>query len=245
MTTHPHTTRLMVSMVGALALLTVACGDDDASTSNTTSPAAETTAPAPETTAPNLYTGDLKGVLEVNPGACSDGAVTGSYFQMVQPGGTPEAGPFIPNADSACADTNYTLLTFGSLDGGLFLGTAQPAPDPAFDAAGNGLADRIIAPVKFFGVDFTLATDPAGPMVSVVESAGVLTGDLSAITAYYGGGTFNQGAPKPDGTGSAAAGTMNPVDGHYMLDWTSVIVGGSFDGFTGVWHFEGRFTPES
>jgi hypothetical protein len=161
----------------------------------------------------------------------------------VQPGGTPAAGPFIPNADSACADTNYTLLTFGSVDGGLFAGTPQPAPDPAFDASGNGLADRIIAPVKFFGVNFALATDAAGPVVSVVESNGVLTGDLSALTAYYGGGTFNQGAPKPDGSGAAPVGTLDASNAHYTLDWTSLIVGGSFDGFTGVWHFEGRFTP--
>ncbi len=252
MKTLPHTTRLMVAVVGSLSLLAVACSDDKSGTSDTaaagvdtTAPSSDTATPAPETTAANLYTGDLKGVLEINPGACTDGTVTGSYFQMVQPGGTPEAGPFIPNADSACADTNYTLLTFGSLDGGLFLGTAQPAPDPAFDATGNGLADRIIAPVKFFGVDFTLATDPAGPMVSVVEKDGVLTGDLSSITAYYGGGTFNQGAPKPDGSGTPAIGSMNPSDAHYVLDWTSLIVGGSFDGFTGVWHFEGRFTAES
>lgn len=255
------TTRLLVGAIGVFSLFAAACGDDDSTadttvatteaTTEATTATDDTAAPessvvdtaAAETTAPNYYTGELIGVFEVDTGACADGVVTGSYFQMVQPGGTPEAGPFIPNADSTCADTNYTLLTFGSVDGGLFTDVLQTAPDPAFDAAGNGLADRIFAPVKFFGVDFAVAVDAAGPPPSITEADGVLTGDLSALTAYYGGGMFNQGAPKPDGSGTAPTGTMDPVDGHYTLDWTSLIVGGSFDGFTGVWHMEGAFTP--
>lgn len=30
-----------------------------------------------------------------------------------------------------------------------------------------------------------------------------------------------------------------------MIEWTSLIVGGSFDGFTGVWHLEGIYTPSA
>jgi hypothetical protein len=251
------TTRLLAVAVGALALFAASCSDDTKDTVTTDAPttvAADTAATdssvadtvAPETTMRNLYAGELSGILEVNPGECTDGVVSGSYFQMVMPGGTAEAGPFIANADSACADTNYTLLKFGPSEGGLAINdTLQIAPDPAFDADGNGLADRIFEPVKFFGVAFAIAVDPAGPAPSITESNGGLTGDLSAITAYYGNGVFNQGAPKPDGSGSAPTGTMNPVDGHYKLDWTSLIVGGSFDGFTGVWHIEGRFTPNA
>jgi hypothetical protein len=251
MTARHSSTRLLVATIGALALIGGACSDEDESTSTvapTTAPAAETTlAPdtvAPETTTPNFYVGELSGVLEIDAGACADGVVTGSYFQMVMPGGTAEAGPFIGNPDSLCADTNYTLLSFGPSEGGMLINDIlQTAPQPAFDADGNGLADRIFAPVKFFGVAFAVAVDPAGPAPTLTESDGVLTGDLSAITAYYANGEFNQGAPKPDGAGSAPTGTMDPVDGHYTLDWTSLIVGGGFDGFTGVWHIEGAFTP--
>ena len=117
---------------------------------------------------------------------------------MLQPGGTLEAGPFIPNADSACVDTTYSGLTAGT-DGGLVTGAYQAAPEPAFDEAGNGLADAIFAPVTFFAVAFAGATDPAEAMPTLTATDGTLTGDLAAFTAYYGGASFNQGAPKPDG----------------------------------------------
>ena len=253
MKTHPHTTRLAVALLGSLALLTVACSDDE-STSDTTTAAVETTAAAAETTAAAADTtvpatdaapsfeGDLVGTFSIDAGTCDGTAVSGSYFQMVQPGGNATDGPFIPNADSACADTNYSLLAPGT-DGGLITGDFQAAPEPAFDATGNGLAAGIVAPVTFFAVAFAAATDPTGTTPSVTATAGALTADLSAFTAYYGAGTFNQGAPKPDGTGTAPTGTIDPATGVYMLEWTSLIVGGSFDGFTGVWHLEGTFTP--
>ena len=66
-----------------------------------------------------------------------------------------------------------------------------------------------------------------------------------AVSAYYGGEVFNQGAPKPDGSspGSTAgpAGQIDPETGEFTLEWTSQISGGAFDGFTGVWHMEGVF----
>jgi hypothetical protein len=79
----------------------------------------------------------------------------------------------------------------------------------------------------------------------VMATGGELTGELVAFTAYYGGQAFNQGGPKPDGSGVPATGTIDPATGEYVLEWTSLIVGGSFDGFTGVWHLEGTFTPAS
>ena len=99
--------------------------------------------------------------------------------------------------------------------------------------------------MPFFAVAFAGATDSAEAMPTLTATGGELTGDLSAFTAYYGGGSFNQGAPKPDGTGEAPMGTIDPETGAYVLDWTSLISGGSFDGFTGVWHLEGTFTPNS
>ncbi len=203
---------------------------------------ADTEAP-PETDAMVMLEGDLVGTFSIDPAECADGAATsGSYFRMVQLGGTPEAGPFIPNGDSACGDPTYSGLTAG-VDGGLQTGNVQAAPDPAFDEAGNGLADGIFQPVMFFAVAFAGAMDATGAAPAITATDGVLTGDLSAFTAYYGAASFNQGAPKPDGSGAAPAGTIDPMTGAYVLEWTSLIVGGSFDGFTGVWHLEGTFTP--
>lgn len=232
-----HPTRVLAAVLVSVAFVGAACSDDDKDSTATTA-AVETTSPAttaaPETTAAaNPYEGDLVGVFALTAGDCTSG-VTGSYFQMIQPGGTPEAGPFIPNADSGCtADPNYSLLIPGT-DGGLVTGTQQVAPDPAYDASNNGLAAGIFQPVKFFGVNFAGAMDAAGAVPTVTAADGVLTADLTAFTAYYGGQAFSQGG--------TATGTIDPETGAFVLDWTSLISGGSFDGFTGVWHLEGTFT---
>jgi hypothetical protein len=258
MTRHLSHRRLLASLA-VVAFVAASCGSDDSSGDTATSDAAEvtdTTVGANDTTAPpatetattdasSSLEGDLVGTFSVDDAVCTDAAnVTGSYFRMLQPGGTLTDGPFIPNADSACTDTTYSGLTAGT-DGGLVTGAYQPAPDPAFDEAGNGLADAIFAPVPFFAVAFAGATDSAEAMPTLTATDGTLTGDLAAFTAYYGGASFNQGAPKPDGSGEAPVGTIDPDTGAYVLDWTSQIVGGSFNDFIGVWHLEGTFTPNS
>ena len=271
MTTPHRLRRLAVAAAATLSLAGLACSSDDDSSTTTEAPGteapAETDAPteteAPvETEAPTetdapaeteapaetdppgaAFEGDLVGLFSIDPAMCADGAATaGSYFRMVQIDGTLEEGPFIPNGDSTCGDPTFSGLAPGA-DGGLLSGTHQAAPDPAFDEAGNGLANAVFQPVTFFAVAFAGATDPAEATPTLTATDGVLTGDLAAFTAYYGGGQFNQGAPKPDGSGDAPIGTIDAETGAYVLDWSSVNSGGSFDGFTGVWHLEGTFTP--
>ena len=198
----------------------------------------------------------LVGTFQVDPAACTTADVSGSYFRMVAAGGTAEAGPFLPNGDSTCTDPSYTGLSAGT-DGGLRTGGYQPQPDPPFDGAGNGLADAIIQPVTFFALNFavsTNATDPqSGDAVSapkiVASKKGALTGQVEAISVAYGDQQFNQGAPKPDGSATGGTsklrGTYDKKSGAYTIEWTSQIAGGSFDGFTGVWHLEGTFAKAS
>jgi hypothetical protein len=246
--------RLLVGALAAFALVAAGCGDDDgggdttpaataAPTEATEAATQDTTAEteAPDTTeAAATFEGELVGTFGIDAGECADAAtVSGSYFRMLQPDGT-----YIMNADSTCGDQTYSALSPGT-DGGLATGTSQVSPDPAFDDANNGLADAIFEPVKFFGVDFAGAMDAAEAVPMVMATGGELTGELVAFTAYYGGQAFNQGGPKPDGSGVPATGTIDPATGEYVLEWTSLIVGGSFDGFTGVWHLEGTFTPAS
>jgi hypothetical protein len=50
-------------------------------------------------------------------------------------------------------------------------------------------------------------------------------------------------APKPTVTGGGAVGSYNPKTGAFALEWTSLIVGGPFNGFTGLWHLEGVYEP--
>jgi hypothetical protein len=195
----------------------------------------------------------LNGLFRLTAGAQSGaGAATGSYFRMIQPGGTLAAGPFLANADSAATDKTYTLFTPGT-DGGLISGIYQPQPATGFDSGGNSLSGRLIVPTAFFGVKFGISTNAtdlqtggttALPTISVNES-GQLSGDLRALDASWNNQQFNQGSPKPDGShpGLTAdlTGTYNSSTRAFSIDWSSLIVGGPFNGFTGKWHLEGTF----
>lgn len=197
----------------------------------------------------------LVGTFTISAGTCDDGPVTsGSYFRMVTAGGSPDRGPYVENGDSPCGDESYTPLAPGA-DGGLVTGSYQPHPDPAFDDSGNGLADRITEPESFFGTEFSTATNTVDPQTGteVIEpeithdGSGTLDGDLRAFAAAWNNQHFNQGAPKPDGSRpgntQGPTGTYDPDTGAFTLEWTSLIRGGPFDGFTGVWHLEGTFDP--
>ena len=198
----------------------------------------------------------LVGTFEIDAGQCDGaGEATGSYFKMVQIGGTVEDGPYIGNLDSTCSgNPEFTLLEPGT-DGGLITGKYQPQPDPAFDAAGNGLADGIHVPTGFFGIKFassTNKTDPQTgedvPKVTIKVKGSKLSGNISAYSVAYGNQQFNQGAPKPDGElpglTTKLKGTYDSETREFEIEWVSQIVGGPFNDFTGIWHFEGTFKPE-
>jgi hypothetical protein len=103
-------------------------------------------------------------------------------------------------------------------------------------------------------VNFALSSnevDPAsGATVTapsiVLNADGTLSGDLSALSVAWNGQQFNQGAPKPDGSRPGLTtdltGTYDAATGRFVIEWVSQIVGGPFDGFSGIWHLEGVFT---
>ena len=198
--------------------------------------------------------GTLTGAFAVVAANCAaDGTRSGSFFRMVQPGGTLEDGPFVANADSPCQDKTWTPLRPGS-DGGLLAGSYQPQPDPPFDGA-NGAADALIAPTAFFAVQFGVSTNPVDPQSGQevpapslrVDAQGKLSGDLSAVGVAWNQQHFNQGAPKPGGARpgltAGPTGEYDEPTGSYRLSWSSQIEGGPFHNFTGVWHLEGAFAP--
>lgn len=195
----------------------------------------------------------LVGLFRVDPGRCEANGASGSTFRMVQPNGTVAGGPFVSNGDSPCPDKTWTAVSPGT-DGGLRTGVYQPQPAPAFAANGDAAAAAILAPQKFFAVRFgpsSNAKDPqtgvgvAAPSISV--SGSTLTGDLRAFSVAWNGQQFNQGAPKPDGgrpgATSPVSGTYDPATKAFSITWSSQIVGGPFNNFTGTWTLQGRFQP--
>ncbi|MEV6773413.1 hypothetical protein AB0N05_32755 [Nocardia sp. NPDC051030] len=224
----------------------------------------------------------LIGLLRFTPGAVSGDTVTGTWFRMAQPGGTPEQGPYMPNGDSPAQGGATTLLEPGTA-GGLRVGAFQSEPKPGF-AHGNSLSASITKPTKFFAVEFGISTNPVDPQTqrevsppTVTREGDKLTANLASWAASWNDQEFNQGAPKPperqgaqvagaeqvqkvwdfvahewfdrpksDATqGPSATGTYDPGTRHFTLQWTSLIVGGPFNGFTGVWHLEGVFEPDA
>lgn len=56
-------------------------------------------------------------------------------------------------------------------------------------------------------------------------------------------GKYLEAAPRSTSTGEGATGTYDSETGAFVLEWTSYIEGGAFNGFTGLWHLEGVFEP--
>lgn len=201
----------------------------------------------------------LIGTFLIDPGkavAKSGGyKVSGSYFRMVYPKGDPKKGPFFLNTNSRSPDQSYTLFVPG-IDKGLRTGSFQPQPSPAFAPNGFALANRIVQPLLFAGIKFSLSTAPtdaqAGVKVgppTITANGRRLSGDLRGFTASWNKIYFNQGSPKPEGklVGSTqpVTGSYDPKTKHYVLSWVSQIVGGPFNDFAGYWHFEGTFKPSA
>ena len=189
----------------------------------------------------------LEGTFKLTPGSYSNGKARGTWFRMIISGNRAKKR-YLPNPDSKARDKTYTLGDPGS-DGGLATGRFQPHPTPAFDRKGNARARKIIKPSPFTAIDFSVATlkqDPQTKRTVAVTSARVsgrrLTVRVPGYTAEWNKQFFNQGAPKPDGSGSPATGTYDARTKRFVLEWTSKIAGGPFNGYSGLWHLEGRFS---
>lgn len=243
------------NLIGVLVAL-IALGASPAAASDIGPPGPPVTAPpagpvagARAISAPAASGDPLSGLFGISAGSCESKPM-GSMFRMIQPGGS-ATGPYVTNSDSPCGDQTFTPLAPGT-DGGLSTIAYQPNPDPAFDAGGNGRAAAIIKPQKFFGVAFAMSTNDKDPQTGatvdkpvVTSSGGQLSGDLRAVSVAYNTQHFNQGSPKPNGSRpgvtAGPTGAYDATTGAYTLDWASTIMGGPFNGFTGMWHLEGTF----
>jgi hypothetical protein len=196
----------------------------------------------------------LVGTFHLTAGSDTGSGASGTYFQMISPGGTIAKGPFFSNPDSSSSDKAYTLLAPGT-DGGLVTGTYQPNPTPSFDTSGNALAAAIVQPAKFTAIGFGLSTDPTDPQTgkstpvpSITVKDGKLSGQVEAWAAAWNKLNFNQGSPKPDGTDpgltAPVSGTYNSSTHAFVITWASQVVGGPFNGFTGSWHLQGTFSAK-
>jgi hypothetical protein len=198
-----------------------------------------------------VVTGEtMNGLFKINPGTydATTGA-KGSYLRMVLAGGSLDKGPYFSNPSSPGG--TYTLVSPGT-DGGLLTEAYQEPPAKPFSLTGDALANRFMAPQRFTAILFSASTSARDPQTGInvppphiVNNGGKLSGQTQAVSAEWNRGFFNQGSPKPDGTSPGLTtpvhGTYDAATKAYTLDWSSAIVGGPFNGFTGIWHLEGTF----
>jgi ABC-type Fe3+-hydroxamate transport system substrate-binding protein len=221
----------MTILLAAAAMGLAACG----SSSKSATPSVAKSSGAGTPTGSHT----LVGTFMPAPGVCSSATAipTGSYLEMLGQGGS-----IVKNSFGGCVNAQYTPLKPGTE--GLKTGTYQPSPPNA-----------IFQPASFFGSAFTVNTDQVDrqtntsvPPPSITSNGGRLTGNMEAIDVAYNGAYFNQGAPKPGGgypgTTKALSGTIS-CNGSFTMQWQSLIVGGAFNNFTGVWHLSGTFVPSS
>jgi hypothetical protein len=223
----------------------------------TTKPAPGPAAPGPATT-PTPVPDDavkLVGLFRFDEGVSNpDGSHRGTYFRMFIPRGL--QWPF-SNENSRSRDKTFTLLRPGT-DSGLRTDAYQTPASPLYDGSGV-LTKSIVQRELFFGAYFTVFTQSSDaatgataglptPIPEIYAKDGRLTGQTTAWTANWNGAPlFNQGSPKPDGSlpgfTQPVTGTYDPVTRHFVIEWTSQIVGGGFNDYSGYWHLEGTFVP--
>jgi hypothetical protein len=195
----------------------------------------------------------LVGTFRLDPGSCVGYSVSGTYFRMIFPNGNVKTGRFFFNPDSLCSNKSYTLAVPGSA-GGLVTGRYQPNPTPPFDQHGGALANKIVQPQGFTAINFSIATNATDPQTSksvpaprIIDTNGRLSGQIEAWSAAWNRLYFNQGSPKPGGghpgLTTPLSGTYNAATHAFVITWSSQVVGGPFNNFTGYWHLSGTFVP--
>jgi hypothetical protein len=242
---------LSVTVPGSLAVGTGPSAGGSTTGSGSSSTPSSPTSSTPGSPSTSSGT-QLNGTFEIEAGVeHPDGLISGTYFRMVG----------VINDNSPFANKQYTPLSPGA-EGGLETFAYQEPPVPAFANGdlGGALANAIVQPQNFFNVNFSIVTARTDqqeglpdPLPQIVDTNGKLSGQTTAWNAQWNGSSFNQGAPKANGTlvadeeGSTTlpTGTYDAATRHYVLTWTSVIVGPPFNGFVGEWHLEGTFVPET
>lgn len=190
----------------------------------------------------------------------------GSYFAMGSNNPNGQVGKLQPDANGGYIELgsyqNYVTSPdvphptgwLGDTNGdGILEGSAGAGYSTTLTSAAN-----IFAPFSFFGVNTYVGTLPvsyqsgeakAAPMadVDLGNCAGTvcaMTADMSSWEVFWNGNSFEQG-PRPVNTGGfvLATGTLDLVTGDYVLDWSSQIKNGPFNGVKGFWHLEGTYVP--
>jgi len=122
------------------------------------------------------------------------------------------ADPVIPNPDPNCVSTN---------------------PDPT--ATNNGLDSFSFFGQPVYSYFAANGIDGVAHPAPTIDISGGGTTDFSSFYANWNGTEFNQGTGPGATSPNKSPTVTNNFDGTYTVAWTSLIVGGAFDGKIGDW----------
>jgi hypothetical protein len=101
---------------------------------------------------------------------------------------------------------------------------------------------KLTADLSSWGVTWNNQVFNQGAPKPVTSTGAKAIGQEKAEKVYdWVAGTYLEKAPAATITGKSATGTYDAKTGRFVLQWTSLIVGGPFNQFIGTWHLEGTF----
>jgi hypothetical protein len=172
----------------------------------------------------------------LEPGT-SGGFRSGGYQSQPSPGFDPDGNSL---ADAITKPTRFFGVQFSISTNAVDLQTqTEVAPPTVFDDGGKLTADLSAWAASWNNQDFN-----QGAPKPVSSTGAKAPGQEQAERVYdWVAERFLEAAPEATISGDGATGTYDEDTGAFVLEWTSYIEGGPFNGFTGLWHLEGVFEP--
>jgi len=172
----------------------------------------------------------------LQPGT-SGGLHTGGYQSQPAPGFDSEGNSL---ADAIMTPTKFFGVKFSISTNSVDLQTKTAvAPPMVWLQNGKLTADLASWAASWNNQDFN-----QGAPKPVLSTGAKAPGQAQADRVWdWVSQEWLDSAPKPTVNGADASGTYNPTTHTFVLEWTSLIVGGPFNGFTGFWHLQGVFDP--
>ncbi len=183
-------------------------------------------------------------VIALTAGMISGAAQAATIDTLFAGGGTFKMGVFTPAPNAISGSTHNIIGAYNPP--GWNVSTAQSSQAASsiasfnFNGGGTWVNTFTAAASSQAGVSGGGAA-PSGTVngaSATIANGSAITVNLSSFFANWNGSDFNQGS-------AAATGTVSNVVGNsfdYVLDWSSLIVGGPFNNQTGTWHLTGTGT---
>ncbi|MFT4042718.1 MAG: hypothetical protein QM673_06095 [Gordonia sp. (in: high G+C Gram-positive bacteria)] len=174
----------------------------------------------------------------LTPGV-SGGLRTGGYQSQPRPAFDADGGSL---ATAITKPTKFFAVAFSISTNPVDPQTHTPVAPPTIVLSNGALT----ADLSSWAASWNRQDFNQGAPKPVSSTAAKAPGAQQAQRAWdWVSGRWLDSVPKATVTGAAAHGTFDPKTHRFTLDWTSLIVGGPFNSFTGRWHVEGIFEPSA